>query len=191
MKKKDGSLRLLVVSNIREIVFGLEDSLVSTLGALTGIAAGTQNAYIVILSGLVIVVVEALSMSAGSYLSSKSADEAEDALLAEEGGRPDKFRVELRKHPIRAGVVMGVFYILGGCVPLAPYFLMSLQDALPVSVVLTAVTLFGLGAWSAQFTKRSPGRSGVEMMIVSLTAAFLGYVVGYIVQLAFGVSVAA
>ncbi len=63
-------------ANIREIVFGLEDSLVSTLGAVTGIATGTGNAYVVILSGTVLIFVEALSMSAGSYLSSKSAKEA-------------------------------------------------------------------------------------------------------------------
>ncbi len=70
-----GGLRSRVASSIREIVFGMEDSLVSTLGAVTGIAAGTNNEYVVILSGAVLIVVEALSMTAGSYLSSKSARE--------------------------------------------------------------------------------------------------------------------
>ena len=36
-----GFLRKQAERSIREIVFGLEDSLVSTLGAITGIAAGT------------------------------------------------------------------------------------------------------------------------------------------------------
>jgi len=57
---------------IRELVFGLEDGLVSTLGAVAGIAAGTEDGRIVVLSGLVLVAVEALSMAAGSYLSNKS-----------------------------------------------------------------------------------------------------------------------
>src|SRR5689334_1511262 len=57
---------------IRELVFGLEDGLVSTLGAVAGIAAGTEDGRIVVLSGLVLVSVEALSMAAGSYLSNKS-----------------------------------------------------------------------------------------------------------------------
>lgn len=57
---------------IRELVFGLEDGLVSTMGAVAGIAAGTENGQVVILSGLVIIAVEALSMAAGSYLSNKS-----------------------------------------------------------------------------------------------------------------------
>lgn len=82
-----GLLRTKVERSIREIVFGVEDSLVSTLGAITGIAAGTGDTQIVILSGVVLVFVEALSMSAGSYLSSKSAREVFDARLKQESSR--------------------------------------------------------------------------------------------------------
>ncbi|MBU0625434.1 VIT1/CCC1 transporter family protein [Patescibacteria group bacterium] len=59
-------------SSIRELVFGLEDGIVSTGGAVIGIAAGTGDDRIVILSGTVIVIVEALSMAAGTFLSAKS-----------------------------------------------------------------------------------------------------------------------
>ena len=61
-----------LLSSIRELIFGLEDSLVSTLGVVVGIGAGTHDAKVVMLSGVVLVVVEALSMAAGSYISSKS-----------------------------------------------------------------------------------------------------------------------
>ena len=54
------------ISNaLREVVFGVEDGMVSTLGALTGIAIGTQNHFAVVLSGFVIVAVESLSMGIG------------------------------------------------------------------------------------------------------------------------------
>lgn len=56
-------------------MFGVEDSLVSTLGALTGVAVGTQNVQVVVLTGVVLLFAEATSMSAGSYLSSKSETE--------------------------------------------------------------------------------------------------------------------
>lgn len=68
--KTNGIGRLL--SAIRELVFGLEDGLVSTMGAVAGVAAGTGDARVVVLSGLVLIAVEALSMAAGSYLSNKS-----------------------------------------------------------------------------------------------------------------------
>lgn len=69
---------------IREIVFGMEDGMVSTLGAITGIAVGIQNHFTVLLAGLVIVSVESLSMAVGSYLSSKSEKDVDARKLHEE-----------------------------------------------------------------------------------------------------------
>ena len=69
---------------LRDAVFGTQDGLVSTLGALTGIAEGTQSGRLVVLSGLVIVAVESLSMAAGSYLSSKTQRQYLERLLEEE-----------------------------------------------------------------------------------------------------------
>lgn len=91
----------LIRSAIRETVFGMQDGLVSTLGAVTGIAAGTNDARIVVLSGLVVVTVESLSMAAGSYVSSKSQRQFLESLIAEEEGQiesdPEGERREIRK----------------------------------------------------------------------------------------------
>lgn len=75
-----GSVR----TKLRDAVFGTQDGLISTLGALTGIAAGTQSREAVVIAGFVIVAVESLSMAAGSYLSSKSQREYLERLLREE-----------------------------------------------------------------------------------------------------------
>lgn len=73
-----------ILKNIREIVFGMEDGIVSTLGALTGIAIATGEHFTVIVSGLVIISVESISMGVGSYLSNKSVKEIESRKLCEE-----------------------------------------------------------------------------------------------------------
>lgn len=166
--------------NLREIVFGLEDSLVSTLGAITGIAAGTGNKFVVILSGIVLIFVESTSMAAGSYLSAKSASEAS-------GSRSGRFKMS--REAVRAGVVMGVFYMIGGVFPLSMYFLLPVRTAMIPSVVLTAAVLFALGVWKSKIVKTGWLRSGMEMMIVSLSAAVIGFVVGRIVATLFGISV--
>lgn len=166
-----------VAESMREIVFGLEDSFVSTLGAVTGIAAGAQSTYIVVLSGLVLIAVEAVSMSAGSYLSNKSAMEAEAEVLAEE----KTMRRGLDAHLFRSSAVMGVFYLLGGFVPIFPYFFLPVHVAYVPSIALTAVCLFILGAWSASFSKRSAWRGGAQMVLVSLGAAAIGYGIGRLV----------
>lgn len=85
---------------IRELVFGLEDGLVSTLGAVAGIAAGTEDGRIVALSGLVLIAVEALSMAAGSYLSNKSHREMLEKRIEDERqeieDKPEEETEELR-----------------------------------------------------------------------------------------------
>lgn len=79
-------------SVIRVLVFGLEDGMVSTMGAITGIAAGTQNYFTVVLSGFVIVAVESISMAVGSYLSSESGRSIDERKIKEE-------KEELQKYP--------------------------------------------------------------------------------------------
>lgn len=83
-----GGVWALVRNNVRDVVFGLEDSLVSTLGTVTGVAVATQNAFYVLLTGIILVFVEAVSMMAGSYLSAKSAKE-----LYEDRAKQDHARV--------------------------------------------------------------------------------------------------
>lgn len=82
-----GGLRARAAGNIREIVFGLEDSLVSTLGTVSGVAVGSGQVQVVLLAGMVLVVVEAVSMAAGSYLSSKSSTELYNERLRQDGSR--------------------------------------------------------------------------------------------------------
>lgn len=174
-----------IIDSLREIVFGLEDSLVSTLGAITGIAVGTNSQYIVILSGLVLIAAEATSMAAGSYLSTKHAREAEMLFHKHRNFKSH----EQSTHPVRAAIVMGVFYFLGGFVPLACYFFLPVSQAMIPAIVLTAITLFIVGAWAASFTHTSKMKSGIEMMAVSLGAALIGYFIGRVVAASFGVEI--
>jgi len=88
-----------VRERLREAVFGVQDGLISTVGALTGIAAGTQSRDAVVVAGFVIIVVESLSMAAGSYLSSKAQREYLERILREEeeeiANEPEKERKEI------------------------------------------------------------------------------------------------
>ena len=73
-----------VASVLSEVVFGVEDGMVSTLGSITGIAIGSGNHSTVLLAGIVIVSVESISMGIGSYLSNKSEEEMNERKIKEE-----------------------------------------------------------------------------------------------------------
>jgi VIT1/CCC1 family predicted Fe2+/Mn2+ transporter len=90
----------LIRARLRDGVFGAQDGLISTLGALTGIAGGTGDRAVVLLSGAVVIAVESLSMGAGAYLSSKAQTEYLERLLREEKEsiekNPEQERWEVR-----------------------------------------------------------------------------------------------
>lgn len=62
-------------ARIREFVFGIQDGLISTVGLLAGIQGATESNTVVIVSGLTAMFAGAISMAAGSYLSSSAEKE--------------------------------------------------------------------------------------------------------------------
>ncbi len=216
-------------SQLREAVFGIQDGLISTLGALTGIAAGTQSRDVVVVSGFVIIAVESLSMAAGSYTSSKSQRQYFERLLREEeeeiardpaGERQElvemyrargftdaeidvianrllnnpKLLLEDMAHkelgicpgafeePVGNALVMGVAYVFGGLVPVAPYLLLPLQTAMPVSIVGALSALFCFGGLKGRLVKQTWWRSGLEMLTIAGLAALAGFLIGQAVD---------
>src|SRR3970282_153041 len=65
-------------ARIREFVFGIQDGLISTVGLLAGIQGATENNLVVIIAGLTAMFSGAISMAAGSYLSSNAQKEIFD-----------------------------------------------------------------------------------------------------------------
>lgn len=166
-----------IASIVREIVFGLEDSLVSTLGAVTGIAVGSGSQFITVLSGLVILMVEAVSMAAGSYLSTEAVE------FVEEGLRKTRL---VRRLSLRAAGAMFFFYLIGGSVPLLPYFFLEPSAAIYPSVICTIAALALIGCWAGKITKRPIWQAALEMVVISLSAAAVGCIIGYLVPRLFG-----
>ena len=82
---------------LSEIVFGMEDGMVSTLGSITGIAVGSGGHFIVLLAGSVIIAVESVSMGIGSYLSNRSQEEVDERKLFEEKTEIREFPQEAKK----------------------------------------------------------------------------------------------
>ncbi len=65
-------LKITVNRYLRDLIFGLEDGMISTLGALTGIAIGARSQNIIYLTGIVVICVESISMAIGTFLASRS-----------------------------------------------------------------------------------------------------------------------
>jgi VIT1/CCC1 family predicted Fe2+/Mn2+ transporter len=224
-------------ARIREFVFGIQDGLISTVGLLTGIQGATESNVVVIITGLTAMFSGAISMAAGSYLSSNAQKEIfekelrdaevlaeKEPYLAAEGllrtlsqeGLPREQsynvvkellreqRVFLRtfqekvfglgsaeiNRPFQAALVMGLSFIVGALVPILPYLMMSGMAALYLSILLSAVTLFGVGFFKGHLAGKSTLLSGLQFFTIAVGAGVLGYLIGLVVQYLFpGISV--
>jgi VIT1/CCC1 family predicted Fe2+/Mn2+ transporter len=72
---------------IREVVFGVQDGLLSTLGFVAGLNGAGANSRLVLLAGLVEMFAGAVSMAAGAYLSGKAELEVYQREIEEERRR--------------------------------------------------------------------------------------------------------
>ncbi len=71
-------------SSLKEIIFGMEDGIVTALGTVLGVGAATSDSRIVIIAGIVALFSEAISMFFGSYLGAKSEKEVIEKTISEE-----------------------------------------------------------------------------------------------------------
>lgn len=153
---------------IRNFTFGVEDSLVSTVGLLAGIAFAGVDDKTIILTGVVLIFVEAFSMGVGSLLSEQSVEQYEE-----------KKEVSLSK-PAFAATVMFFSYVVAGLIPLAPYVLTFGNTAVWWSIGLTLLSLFLLGILNAHLFRVRAWKDGLLTLVMGGLAVGVGIAVGQI-----------
>jgi vacuolar iron transporter family protein len=91
---------------------------------------------------------------------------------------------EAASTPMREGWVTGVATALGALIPVAPLVVSTSVWAIWTSFGLAMISHFGVGAARSFFTGRGVVRSGMDMFLVGLGVAAIGYVLGdWIVRL--------
>ncbi len=149
----------------RNFIFGVEDSLVSTVGLLSGVAAADTTKQTIVTTGVVLIFVEAFSMGIGSFLSEETAGQF---------ARHKGSRIEFGK----AGGVMFISYLLAGLIPLSPYALFDRPVAVSASIGLTLISLILLGVVSAHKSRGNIWSKAAEMLILGGLATLVGMGIG-------------
>lgn len=151
---------------LRTIIFGINDSLVSTVGFLAGISVAGVPRSTIVLTGIIYALVEAFSMAMGNFLSEESAEEY-----------MSKSSVNNRPSVI-AAIFMFVSCILASLIPLVPYLIFTDDTAVLVSASASVLGLFIVGAVSARFSRLPMMWRGVRMAFLGGAAIAMGITVG-------------
>jgi VIT1/CCC1 family predicted Fe2+/Mn2+ transporter len=219
--------RIAALTRIREVVFGMQDGLLTTATLGTAVAGATDSSRTVIIAGLAGALGGMMSMSSGVFLGARAEREVQQAELAREAReiefKPEEELAELieiyrregfhydeavemaervaqdrdlmlrtlaekelglspdvEMSPAKDAAAMGASYIVGGMLPLIPYFILGSVTAVLTSVAIAVSTLFAMGVVKARFTRRNPVLSGLEIMAIGAGVAAAGYGLGLV-----------
>lgn len=108
---------------------------------------------------------------------------AADVMASPEKALAEKVREELgigESHatPLREGWVTGLATAVGAFIPVFPFIAFKGALAIAVSFIISMASHFGVGAARSLFTGRGIFRSGIDMFVVGLGVASVGYFVG-------------
>ena len=89
-----------------------------------------------------------------------------------------------RKAAVPSAFIVGISAIIGSFIPLTPFFFLPIKSAIAVSLVVSALTLFVVGYYKAKRTiGRQFIRQGLEMMVIGMVSALVGYFIGSLFKL--------
>jgi len=80
--------------------------------------------------------------------------------------------------PMSLGAVIGISFLVGSFVPLAPYLFLSKPYSIEGSVVISLLFLFAAGEWKGRIVGRRPPGSGFESLLIGAAAALVLYLIG-------------
>jgi VIT1/CCC1 family predicted Fe2+/Mn2+ transporter/rubrerythrin len=76
--------RVARLGRLREVVFGAQDGLLSTVALVTGVAVAVENQTIILVAGLAAALPGMLSMATGAFLGSRAEQDVQSAEIARE-----------------------------------------------------------------------------------------------------------
>lgn len=153
------------------IVLGLNDAIVEFTGTLAGLSLAIGDNRIISLTGMIMGIAAALSMSATSYLSAK-----EDNLI--------------NKKPLTSALYTGIAYLLAVSIIVSPFFILhdplrSVALMLLFSILLIAgYTFYVTTAKGERFMPRF-----LEMCAISLGVAAVSFGIGFVLKQYLGLGV--
>lgn len=164
-----GTVKDVVRHYLRDLIYGAHDGIITTFAVVAGVTGGQLSTRVILVLGIANLLADGFSMAAGAFLSMRSEE------AAQEGGT----RAAGVENPLKHGLATFVAFVTAGVVPLVAYLVpLPSDERFPVSIVLTHVTLFVIGASRSYVTRLTWWLNGLEMLAVGAVAAIVAYVFG-------------
>src|SRR3954464_3132617 len=124
------------------------------------------------------VIYEAKGMDRDSAHSLATQIMADPALMLKEQVQEELKIGDLGMSPLREGWLTGLATAFGAAIPVFPFLVWQGMTAIVISFAVSMLSHFLVGAARSVFTGRSAFRSGLDMFVVGVGVAAVGYFVG-------------
>src|SRR5437868_3731870 len=124
------------------------------------------------------VIYEAKGMDRDSAHSLATQIMADPALMLKEQVQEELKISEYGMSPLREGWLTGMATAFGAAIPVFPFLVWHGTTAIVISFALSMLSHFLVGAARSVFTGRGAFRSGLDMFVVGIGVAMVGYFVG-------------
>ena len=99
-----------------------------------------------------------------------------DIMMKEELGLSKEFT-----NPIKSAIVVFLSALVGSFIPLTAFFFLPIQPAVIFSLIISAIALFITGAIEAKITIGNWIKKGIQLMIIGMASAGVGFLIGKLV----------
>ncbi|MHA1149993.1 MAG: VIT1/CCC1 transporter family protein [Promethearchaeota archaeon] len=199
--------------SFKNFVFGFQDGLISTYALLIGIAVLVLlNPWLLVMALLAEVAAGALSMAFGAYVSTKTQNELSNDISIDELKKRGFNQEELQKikifssknketweklinnylhdtfpkDPINNAFLMAFAFILGGMLPVLPYFFPLPTWSFLIATILSFTGLFIIGIIRSLFTDKHWTKLAGEMILIGILAILIISIYLYFIQMTYG-----
>ncbi len=157
----------------RLVIRGLVDGALSSLGVVIGASMG-DSTLIALSAGFSGATANGFSNVLAAFSAEKTGDYLKlrklesKMLISLKGTSSEKF---INKRVMKAGVMDGIFSVIGGVIPVVPFLFLEVRPALYTAIALVTLLAAGLGIYTSMISKEKMIWSIVKMVGFTLVTA--------------------
>ncbi len=168
-----------------EFVYGAIDGVITTFAIVTGALGASLSSTVILILGFANLFGDGFSMAVSNYLATESEEELHSM-------RKRKYMYHVyEKNPKKTAIATFISFVIVGFIPLisfvlALYFPFIDESKYLFSIILTGLAFIIVGAVKGAMVGKSKIKSALETLIVGGIAAFIAFIVGYLLKSVIG-----
>lgn len=162
-----------------DFVYGGIDGAVTTFAVVAGVEGASLSSATILILGFANLFADGFSMGLSKYLSEKTKQEQHVKM--------ERVCHYEKTDPAKGALATFISFLVIGFIPLIvyvfnPFLPLTIRQTFIATIIATLLALFIVGAVKSRFTARHWTISGLETASLGGAAAFISYLVGYLLR---------